>query len=110
MYRPPVGVEGCPVAAPWARTKRTRCPWTFWGAGPSSFPLRLQPDLPAAVVAPLAARLAIEGSLQLPARRLVRRPGGAQGHQRDAVAAFPLGLKQVVPAVDRLANRGFGLG
>src|SRR6202041_1169120 len=93
MYRPPVGVEGCPVAAPWARTKRTKCPWTFWGAGPSSFPLPHFPVLKRRKAARLRQgiiRIADHKSLHDKERPLDRDESGDQ-HHKDKEHNFSFG-------------------
>ena len=57
-------------------------------------PKDMSPLTPA-VMPPLAARLAIEGGLQLPDRRFQRLPERTQRRQGDAVAAAAVGLKEV---------------
>src|SRR3984957_18288154 len=93
MYRPPVGVEGCPVAAPWARTKRTRSPWTFWGVGPSSFSLPHFPVLKRRKAARLCQgiiRIADHKSLHEKERPLDRDESGDQ-HHKDKEHNFSFG-------------------
>jgi hypothetical protein len=65
--------------------------------------------LPAAVVPAFTAGLAIERSLQLPHRCILRMLERAERDQGHPIAAIALGLEQVIAAVDRLRDRGLGL-
>jgi hypothetical protein len=56
-----------------------------------------------------AARLAIPRRLKLPDGCNPGLPEGPQRHERDAAATIALGFQQIVPAVDRLADRRLGL-
>src|SRR5690349_14785239 len=58
---------------------------------------------------PHAARLAIERGLKLPDGGFAGLPQRAQGHKRDAIAFVALGLEEVIPAIDRLADHRLGV-
>jgi len=49
-------------------------------------------------------------TVEFPDRRFRRLPRGAQWHQGNPIAPVALGLQQVEPAVDRLADCGLRLG
>ena len=65
--------------------------------------------LPPAVMAPLAARFAIERGLELPDRRIPRAPDRIKRDASLGLAPMALHLKEAVPAVEALGDGWRGL-